>query len=117
MPWKECNIMDERMKFVSRLLEGDRMTDLCSEFGISRVTGYKVWNRYQDCGLTGLLNKSRRPGRCVNRLPVQVEKIIIRIKKEKPTWGAPKIRELLKKRYSEIQTPAKRTVQAVLDRN
>ena len=29
MPWKECNIMDERMKFVSRMLEGEKMTDLC----------------------------------------------------------------------------------------
>ena len=117
MPWKECNIMDERMKFVSRMLEGEKMTDLCSEFGISRVTGYKIWDRYQACGLTGLLNKSRRPRRCANRLPFQIEKVIIKVKKEKPTWGAPKIRELIRKRYCEFPLPAKSTVHAVLERN
>jgi hypothetical protein len=28
MPWKECNQMDERLKFVARLLEGERMAAL-----------------------------------------------------------------------------------------
>ena len=23
MPWKECSVMDERLRFVARLLEGD----------------------------------------------------------------------------------------------
>ena len=41
MPWKECNPMDERLKFVARLLDGDQMAGLCREFGISRKTGYK----------------------------------------------------------------------------
>jgi transposase len=51
MPWKECNIMDERMRFVSRLLEGETMSALCREFNISRKTGYKIMGRYRDCGL------------------------------------------------------------------
>jgi len=41
MPWKECNPMDERLKFIARLLDGDKMAELCREFGISRKTGYK----------------------------------------------------------------------------
>ena len=42
MPWKECNPMDERLKFVARLLDGDQMAGLCREFGISRKTGYNA---------------------------------------------------------------------------
>ena len=51
MPWKECSVMDERLRFVARLLEGEAMTDVCREFGISRKTGYKIFNRYKEQGL------------------------------------------------------------------
>ena len=46
MPWKECSVMDERLKFVARLLEGEEMSSLCREFGISRKTGYKIYDRF-----------------------------------------------------------------------
>ena len=45
MQWKECKPMDERLTFVARLLDGEKMAPLCREFGISRVTGYKIFNR------------------------------------------------------------------------
>jgi transposase len=50
MPWKECHVMDERLRFVARLREGEKMAPLCAEFGISRKTGYKIFHRYKDCG-------------------------------------------------------------------
>ena len=53
MPWKECNKMDERVRFVARLLEGEKMAPLCRSFGISRKTGYKIFQRYKDMGLEG----------------------------------------------------------------
>ena len=42
MPWKECSVVEERLRFVARLLDGEAMTELCREFGISRKTGYKI---------------------------------------------------------------------------
>ena len=54
MPWKECSVMDERLRFVARLLEGEAMSDLAREFGISRKTGYKILNRYKEHGLEAL---------------------------------------------------------------
>ena len=109
--------MDERLRFVARLLDGEKMAPLCREFGIARKTGYKIYNRYKDCGLEGLTDRSRRPYRQANRLPEPIEKAIIRLKKEKPNWGAPKIRERLKRRYPDIRPPAISTVHAVLDRH
>ena len=38
MPWKECSVMDERVRFVGRLLDGEKMAALCREFAISRKT-------------------------------------------------------------------------------
>lgn len=109
--------MDERLRFVARLLDGEKMAPLCREFGIARKTGYKIFNRYQQCGFEGLTDRSRRPYRQANRLPEPVEKVIVRLKKEKPNWGAPKIRERLKRRYPDIRPPAISTVHAVLDRH
>ena len=37
MPWKECKPMDERLKFVARVLDGEKMSALCRECGISRL--------------------------------------------------------------------------------
>ena len=117
MPWKECKPMDERLRFIARLLEGEKMAPLCREFGISRVTGYKIYNRYKDCGLPGLNDRSRTPYRQANRLPYQVERTILGIKKERATWGARKIRDKLIKQFPMVPTPAVSTIHAVLDRH
>lgn len=109
--------MDERLRFVARLLDGEKMAVLCREFDISRKTGYKLYQRYRDCGLDGLNDRSRRPYRHANRLPFQIEKLIVQLKRERPSWGAPKIREKLRRRYREVQTPAISTVHAVLFRH
>lgn len=117
MPWKECQIMDERVRFVARLLEGEKMAPLCAEFGISRKTGYKLFERYKDSGLEALNDRSRRPYRQANRLPPPLEAAIVRLKREYPGWGAPKIREKLKQRTQAPHLPAISTVHAVLDRH
>jgi putative transposase len=109
--------MDERLRFVARLLEGEKMTTVCREFGISRVTGYKIFNRYKECGLDALNDRSRRPYRQANRLPFQVERSILGLKREYPSWGAPKIHDKLIKQYPMIKSPAISTVHAVLDRH
>jgi putative transposase len=117
MPWKECRVMDERVRFVARLLDGEKMAGLCDEFGISRKTGYKIYERYRRIGVQGLTDRSRRPYRHANQLPMAVEKAIVRLKKDYPSWGAPKIRERLKQRWPDVSCPAISTVHAVLDRH
>ena len=109
--------MDERLRFVARLLDGEKMAVLCREFDVSRKTGYKIFQRYKDCGLEGLTDRSRRPYRQANQLPLQIEKLIVQLKREQPSWGAPKIREKLGRRYSDVPMPAISTVHAVLDRH
>jgi putative transposase len=109
--------MDERLRFVARLLDGEKMAVLCREFDISRKTGYKIFSRYKGCGMEGLTDRSRRPYRHANRLPFQIEKLIVQLRKEHPSWGAPKIREKLRRLHTEISLPAISTVHTVLDRH
>src|SRR6201987_1967986 len=116
MPWRECSVMDERMQFVARRVAGEAMGELCREFGISRKTGYKIFDRYQECGMRGLPDRSRRPYRYANRLPFQVENFILNVKHEHPTGGRRKSPERLIRRFSGIPIPAKSTIHAVLDR-
>jgi hypothetical protein len=53
--------MEERLRFVARLLDGEAMTDVCRDFGVSRKTGYKIFDRYKEHGLAALSDRSRRP--------------------------------------------------------
>lgn len=46
-------MVDDRLRFVARLLDGEKTAPLCKEFGISRKTGYKIYDRLQ---------RLRRPG-------------------------------------------------------
>jgi transposase InsO family protein len=110
--------MDERMRFVVRLKDGESMASLCREFGISRKTGYKIFERYEECGLEGLSDRTRRPFRYANQLPEQLEAAIVAAKREKPNWGARKIRERLVRRLPHaVKVPACSTIHAVLDRH
>jgi putative transposase len=117
MPWRKTCVMDERTKFVGRLLAGEKMAPLCREFGISRVTGHKIWNRYQEDGARGIYNRSRAPHKHPNQTPFEVEQLIVRLKREKPSWGAPKIRELVSRKYPTIKLPSTSTVHSILDRH
>src|SRR5450755_3397359 len=107
MPWKERSIVEERMRFVLRLKDGESMASLCREFGISRVTGYKIYERYKECELEGLTDRARTPYRYANKLPAQLEAMIVTLRREKPTWGARKLRErLLRKLPNDVRVPA-----------
>ena len=63
MPWIECKPMNEYLRFIARLLEGEKIAPVCREFGISRVTSYKIYNRYRECGLDALNDRSRSVNR------------------------------------------------------
>src|SRR5437764_12501930 len=60
MPWKETSPVEERLRFVARLLEGEPMAAVCREFGISRKTGYKIFDRYREHGQEALNDRSRQ---------------------------------------------------------
>jgi transposase InsO family protein len=116
MPWKEVTAVNERVEFVARLKAGERMTDLCREFGISRKTGYKFEQRYEEHGPKGLYDVSRRPKRLARQISAGIQTAILELKREKPTWGAWKIQEVLRRRHPEMEVPVRSTIHDLLDR-
>lgn len=117
MPWAECDQMTERMEFVVRRSRGERMSDLCREYGISRKTGYKIWSRFKAEGVSGLNDRTRAPARKMHKLPEAVAEAILALKAQYPTWGAKKLRAILPERYPGIRVPAQSTIHEVLSRN
>jgi putative transposase len=109
--------MDERLRFVARLLQGEKMAVMCREFDISRKTGYKIFSRYKEKGFEGLSDRSRKPYRQGCRLSEAIEGLILALKREHPSWGAPKIREKIRRKNLQISLPAISTVHAVLHRH
>jgi transposase-like protein len=76
------------MKDCSLWLAGEAMAELCREFGISRKTGYKIFDRYQESGIHGLTDRSRRPYGYANQLPFQVKNFILNVKGEPLAGGS-----------------------------
>jgi len=121
MPWKESSMYEERMKFVIAWKQGGwTMTDLCEEFGISRVTGYKYLEQYKSEGLDGLKNKSRAPKKQAKSVPEKMVELILDERNEHPTWGARKLLASLKAQYRNVKAkdwPCSSTVGRILKRN
>ena len=117
MGWQERSVMDEKLKFIARYLEGESITSLCKEFEVSRTTGHSLIKRYREMGSEALVAQNRAPKRYANKLPIQVEALILDLKRKYKNWGAPKIREKIIKAFPHVKAPAKSTVHAVLDRN
>jgi transposase InsO family protein len=104
-----------KMEFVTRLKRGERMSDLCLEYGIHRQTGYEVWQRYKDRGAEGLLPQSRAPKHIPHRTPQALVDVVVQARKEHPTWGAKKLKVMLENRY-ETKLPAHSTICEMLKR-
>lgn len=111
MAWRRVEVEAQRIKFVQEAAEGRKpLSRLCSEYEISRPTGYLWLKRYQQAGISGIGERSRRPGRSPRRSSVELEERIVQLRQQYPEWGARKLRELLPE-----QVPAS-TVHRILKR-
>jgi len=63
MPWKECHKLDEKIRLVSRYLDGEKIAGLCPKYGNSRVTGRKIIGRYRQSGVEAFTDRSRSSAR------------------------------------------------------
>jgi len=109
--------MEERLEFLSRHRKGERVTDLCREFGISRKTAYKFVARYKEHGALGLLDQRRVPERIPHRTSAEVTKLIVTLRREHPTWGPKKLVEVLRKKHPDTRFPSRSTIGEILERN
>lgn len=115
MPWQECSTMTLRQEFLYLASQpGSNFSQLCQRFGISRKTGYKWLQRYQESGATGLADRSRRPRHSPGRTDPAVEQQVLAIR-DQYGWGARKIKWCLQR--DEQTALARSTAHSILQRH
>jgi len=107
--------MDAKMEFISRLNRGERMTDLCREYGIARKTGHKLQNRYVSEGVGALSEHSRAPKHVPHKTSPEVAELVIGARRENPSWGPKKLKEVLETRL-QCRLPSSSTIGTILVR-
>ena len=118
MPWKETHVYEERVRFVAEHARGEwTMRELCERYGISRKTGYKFLARYAAGGVEALGDQSTAPHKQGRRVVPEVEAEILKLKKRRRTWGAPKLRDWLIVNRGDQEWPATSTIHEILRRH
>jgi transposase InsO family protein len=109
--------MEERCRFVLLAREPKaNFAALCRDFGISRKTGYKWLDRFEQEGLHGLEERSRRPLRCPRQVSSELICEIVSVRQAHPRWGGVTIEEILRRRYGDVKLPRSRTIDRILNR-
>ncbi len=93
------------------------MAAACRRFGISRPTGYKWLTRYEESGLSGLLDRSRAPWQHPNETAPEVVEVILDARRRHPRWGPRKLLGWLGPRHPGVALPAASTVATLLKKH
>lgn len=117
MPWRQTDPVKERAKFVVEARHGSwTMTELCQRYDISRKTGYLWLARFEAEGNAGLEERSRRPHVSPGATDPAVVTLLVRERRRHPHWGPKKLLARLRRRFPDLQLPARSTVCRILKR-
>jgi putative transposase len=118
MPWSETSPMDQKRLFIADYQRGSfSMAELCRRYGVSRPTGYKWLQRFEEEGPPGLQDRSRRPKGCSHETAIEITESILALRRRHPFWGAKKLLTILARRHPKVQWPARSTVCDLLSRH
>lgn len=118
MVWRETGIMEVRNAFIDEWLKDQvTVTELCERFGISRKTGYKWLNRYDELGRAGLYDLPRAPLNHGRATAAELVARIVAMKEANPTWGPKKIIGRLERDDPRCCWPAVSTAGEILKRH
>jgi len=118
MPWRKCSAMESAKEFVQLAVqEGANKRELCRRAGVTPTTGYRWLRRFQQEGMAGLQERSRRPHSSPFKTPSSVEEAAVRLRQEHPAWGSRKLQALLLKRLKPEEVPSPTTITRILQRH
>jgi transposase InsO family protein len=110
--------MDQKRLFIAAYQRGAlSLTELCRRYGVSRPTGYKWIQRFEDEGPPGLQERSRRPKGCSHETAIEITEAILELRRLHPFWGAKKLLTILERRHPSVHWPARSTVCDLLSRH
>ena len=117
MPWKEVRLVDDRVHFITEVNKSqESFAALCRRFGISRKTGYKWCNRYEELGPAGLEERAPIAQTCPHKTVDELVAALVDLRKEHPSWGPKKLKARLEA-LGTSDVPAASTIGDLLKRH
>jgi transposase InsO family protein len=102
MAWQETKAIEQRMKFVNEVeSRHGSFSEVCARYGVSRVTGYKWRERYEQEGAAGLWERSRAPHRVEHALSDELRVLVLAGRRTHRTWGPRKLLAWLKAKHPQ----------------
>lgn len=119
MPWHTDSLMTQRLEFIQAVLHrapGQSIRDICRLTGISEKTGHKWLKRFGAGGPGALADRSHAPRTAPHQVPAAIVATLCALREANPTWGARKLREVLRREQPTVPWPAASTITSLLDR-
>ena len=118
MPWKQTTMFKEKQEFIREFETGKyTISELCTGFGISRPTAYRLIKKYEEQGENAFDSLSRVPHTSPYETLPQVKTAIMYFRNKHKNWGARKIRVLLEKEFESSLIPSAMTIHSILKKN
>ena len=103
MPWLETSSVEQRERFIADERRGlYSRTELCARYGISRKSGYKWLDRFDDEGRRGLRARRHAPHHCPHRSGTDMAILLCAARRRHPDWGPGKLLDWLAPRHPEV---------------
>ncbi|PZS27738.1 MAG: IS481 family transposase [Pseudonocardiales bacterium] len=109
-------LVEYRYRAVREVLGGSPIGEVAVRYGTSRQSLHSWRRRFEQQGMAGLADRSRRPTNSPGRLDSEIEALICQLRRAHPRWGARRICYELAQRDVE-PVPSRATVHRVLTRN
>lgn len=107
MAWENYKVEQQRLRVVEAYISGESsMTAVSKQYGISRKTAYKWYQRFLELGDEGLLDLSKAPHKTNQFYTKEQIDLAIDLKLKKPTYGPKKILAKLQDIYPNEVWPS-----------
>lgn len=83
----ELSVVEQRYLAGMEALDGAKITDVATRYGVDRRTVHRWIVRYANEGMGALADRSSRPDRCPHQTPAEIEARIIALRRDHPGWG------------------------------
>jgi transposase InsO family protein len=83
----ELSVVEQRYRAVLDVAAGATVTEVADRFGVSRQSVHAWVRRYEEGGLGGLMDRSRRPVSSPLQVSTEVEAAVCELRREHPRWG------------------------------
>jgi transposase InsO family protein len=114
----ELGVVEQRYDAVKEVLDGGgTVTEVAERYGVTRQSLHNWIRRYQERGMAGLVDRSKRPRSCPHRTPARSEIRVIELRREHPRWGPRRLAYELARTGAADPVPSRSSIYRILVRS